>query len=146
VTYYPPVLPAEREEVVAGALAAAEVGVSPMVAPVVTVWVRVEQLLDGRRHREPARAELSGGLHTGTADQRRRLAEDLRRPGPRLMTTLWTAERPIRALAWTRRFEAVDAAADRASAASHGVWGRSVVELAGREAALALVRRLGSGG
>ena len=141
MTYYPPVLPAEREEVVAGALAAAEVDVSPVVAPVVTVWVRVVQLLDGRLHREPARAELSGGLHTGSADQRRRLAEDLGRHGPRIMTTLWADGRPIRALAWTRRFEAVDPAIDPA-----GVWGRFAVELAGREAAWAMVRRRGDGG
>jgi hypothetical protein len=141
VTYYPPVLPPEREEVVAGTLAAAEVGVTPVVAPVVTVWIRVVQLLDGRLHREPARAELSGGLATGATDRRRRLAEDLRRDGPRIMTTLWADGRPIRTLAWTRRFEAVDATADPA-----GVWGRFAVELAGREAALALVRRLGNGG
>jgi hypothetical protein len=136
VTSYPPVLPAEREEVVTGVLDAAEAGVTPVVAPVVTVWIRVVQLLDGRRRREPARAELSGGLRAGAADQRRRLADDLRRPGARVMTTLWAAGRPRRALAWTWRYEAVDDVADPAE-----VWGRFVVELAGREAALALVRR-----
>ena len=125
----------------AGALAAAEVGVTPVVTPVVTVWIRVVRRLDGCLRREPARAELSGGLATGATDQRRRPAEDLRRHGPRLMTTLWTTEGPTRALAWTRRSGAVDATADPA-----GAWGRFAVELAGCEAALALVRRLGRGG
>jgi hypothetical protein len=143
VTYYPPaLLPPEREEVVASALDAAEIGVPPVVAPTVTVWVRVVQLLDGRLHREPARAELSGGLAAGAADQRRRLAQDLSRYGARMMTTLWAGGQQTRARAWTRRFELVGAAADRARAASHGVWGRFAVELAGGEAALALVTRL----
>jgi hypothetical protein len=69
---------------------------------------------------------------------------DERVAGARVMTTLWAAGRPRRALAWTWRFEAVDEGGGDDESA--GVWGRFVVELAGRAAALALVRRLGSGG
>ena len=41
------------------------------------------------------------------------------------MATLWVAGRPECALAWTRRFEAVDEAVNPA-----GAWARFVVELA----------------
>ena len=65
------------------------------------------------------------------------MAHNLSRYGARMMTTLWAGGQQTRALAWTRRFEPVDAAADPAE-----VWGRFAVELAEGAAALALVARL----
>jgi len=136
VTYHPPdLLPPEREDVVSGSLDAAEVDGVSVVAPVVTVWVRVVQLLDGRLHRTPARAELSGARCAGSADQRRRLADALRLDGARVMMTLWATGCQTRELAWARRFEAVSESADPGR-----VWGRFIVELASREAAPALAR------
>jgi hypothetical protein len=118
MTYRPPdLLPPEREERLCAALDAAEIGVAPVVAPLLTVWVRVVQLLDGRLHREPARAELSGGLRTGSPGERRRLADHLRLHRARVMTTLWAAGSETRALAWTRDYAAVDETAGGASAA-----------------------------
>jgi hypothetical protein len=122
---------------VSGVLDAAELGPLPVVAPVVTVWVRVVQLLDGRRHREPVRAELAGRLAAGTPEQRHRLAIALRQPGARHMVTLWAGGRPSRELTGAHEFEATDPATTPG-----GVWGRFAVELAGQEAALALVRRV----
>jgi hypothetical protein len=139
VTYYPPaVLPLRREEVVTGPLDGAEVFTAPVVAPTLTVWIQVVQDAHGRRHRSPARAELAGGLHTGSDEHRRRWADALAHHGARVMATLRAAGRQERELTWARSFEAADAAAD-----PDGVWGRFVVELAGPELALALLRPAG---
>jgi len=60
VTYHPPVLPPEREEVVFAALEAVELFTAAVVAPWVTVWLRVVQDGNGVAHRLPVRSELTG--------------------------------------------------------------------------------------
>jgi hypothetical protein len=73
VTYHPPaLLPLRREEVGFGALDGAEVFTAPVGDPTLTVWIQVVQDAYGRLHRSPARAELAGGLRTGSAEERRR--------------------------------------------------------------------------
>ena len=137
VTYHPTLLAPEREEVFSCALDRAELATAPVVAPALTVWVRVVQLLDGRLHREPVRAELTGALGAVPATSGRDadwLAGTLSAHGARVMVTLWAAGREERELTFSRRFV-------RVADADAGVWGRFAVELAGREAALALVRR-----
>jgi hypothetical protein len=52
VTYHPPaLLPLRREEVVAGALDAAELFAAPVVGPTLTVWIEVVQDAHGRSSR-----------------------------------------------------------------------------------------------
>ena len=55
------------------------------------------------------------------------------------MVTLWTAGREVRELTFSRRFE-------RVADAGVGIWCRFGVEVAGPDAALALVRRAVGGG
>jgi hypothetical protein len=133
LTYHPPFLLAEREEVVSCALDAAEVFTAPVVDPTLTVWIRVVQDGNGVRHREPVRAELAGALRDGAPDERRRWAERLASEGWRVMATLEAGGRKERALTFSLRYEAADG--------EDGTWCRFAVELAGPDQALALARR-----
>jgi hypothetical protein len=138
VTYYPALLAPEREEVFSCALDRAELATAAVVGPALTVWVRVVQLLDGRRHREPVRAELTGALGAVPTTSGRDadwLASTLAAHGARVMVTLWGAGREVRELTFSRRFERVPDSGD-------GIWCRFGVEVASADLALGLVRRM----
>ena len=97
VTYHPPaVVPLRREAFVIGALDGAEVFTAPVVVPTLTVWIQMVQDAHGRLHRSLMRAELAGGLNTGSPEVRRRWADTLTHHGARAMATLLDGGSPFR--------------------------------------------------
>jgi len=135
VPYHPVVLAPEREEVVGCALAAVEIFTAPVVDPRLRVWLRVVQDGNGVLHRYPVRAELSGALRTGTAEQRQEWARRLEGEGWRNMVTVDAASERTRLLTLSSAYQDAEDDADPA------VWGMFAVTLPVPEAGLALLRR-----